>query len=74
MPPDLGYVRGICSSGKKSFFNRNGAKALVRALKAEGDKAVRAYRCDECDHWHAGHLPTAIRRGIQTEAEWRAAR
>lgn len=74
MRPSLGHVTGICSSGKKSFFNRAGAKALARTLKAEGDRAVRPYYCDECDHFHAGHLPTAIRLGVQTSAEWKAAR
>lgn len=74
MPPDRGFITGICSSGKKSFYNRKGARGLARTLKAEGDSAVRPYYCDECMHWHVGHLPTVIRRGVQTEAEWRAAR
>lgn len=74
MPPSRDYITGICSSRKKSFFNRRGARGLVRTLKAEGDRAVRAYYCEECDHWHVGHLPTAIRRGFQTESEWKAGR
>lgn len=69
MPPNLGFVRGICSSGKQSYFTRAGAKTLVRALKAEGDKGVRAYHCPECDHFHAGHLPDVVRRGDQTATE-----
>lgn len=69
MPANLGFVRGVCSSGKRAYFTRAGARTLVRVLKAEGDKGVRAYRCPECKHFHAGHLPVAVRQGDITAAE-----
>lgn len=67
--PAGGYVRGLCPTGKQSYFTRAGAKALVRKLKAEGDQGVRAYRCPECNHFHAGHMPDVVRRGEKTAAE-----
>ena len=67
--PPRGFIRGVCSTGKQSYFTRAGAKALVRAMKAEGDKGVRAYRCPECEHFHAGHMPDVVRRGKKTAGE-----
>lgn len=69
MPPNLGFIRGVCSTGKQAYFTRAGARTLVRALKAEGDKGVRAYRCPECNHFHAGHMPDVVRRGEKTAGE-----
>lgn len=65
----MGFVIGLCSSGKRSYFSRAGAKALVKRIKSEGDKGIRTYYCDECEHWHAGHLPDVVRRGDYTAAE-----
>lgn len=69
MPPALGFVTGICPSGKRAYFTRKGARVLVRVLKAEGDKGVRAYHCPQCDHFHAGHMPDAVRQGEITANE-----
>ena len=69
MPPNLGYIRGVCPTGKQAYFTRQGARALVRALKAEGDKGVRAYRCPQCGYFHAGHMPDVVRRGEKTAGE-----
>lgn len=69
MPPPMGFAVGICSSGKRSYFSRPGAKALVKRIKSEGDKGIRTYFCEECLHWHAGHLPDVVRRGEHTAGE-----
>jgi hypothetical protein len=42
---------------------KKGAKTLLRALRNAGDHGSRVYRCPECDRWHVGHLPAAIRDG-----------
>lgn len=73
-PPNLGYMTGICRTGKRSYFTMAGAKKAAKALRGRGEKAVHAYRCDHCQHCHIGHLPFAVRRGAQTAREWRAAR
>lgn len=63
MPPSHAFVTGVCRSGKKAFWTKAGARALVRVLRAEGDKGVRAYHCPDCDYFHVGHLPYVVRRG-----------
>lgn len=66
---NLGFVIGLCPTGKRSYVTRAGAKRLVRVLKAEGDKGVRPYWCEDCEHWHAGHLPDDVRTGRRSAAE-----
>lgn len=73
-PPDLGYVTGACSTGKRCYFTRAGARAAVRKMKSKGEKRLHAYLCDSCNHHHIGHQPYVVSRGIQTASEWRATR
>lgn len=68
-PPRMGFAKGLCSSGKRSYFTRDGAKDLVKRIKSEGDKAIRSYWCTECEHWHVGHIPAVVRRGEYTAGE-----
>lgn len=44
-------------------------RTLVKRIKSEGDKGIRSYYCDECEHWHVGHIPQAVRRGEYTAGE-----
>lgn len=67
--PELAYVTGVCATGRKAFWTRAGAKALVRVLKAEGKKGARAYFHDDCGYWHAGYMPNAVRQGLRTANE-----
>lgn len=66
---NLGLLCGRHPGDAGSYFSRAGAKALVKRIKSEGDKGIRTYYCDECEHWHAGHLPDVVRRGDYTAAE-----
>lgn len=65
------FVTGVCSSGKRGFPERRGAKEAARhvAKTAGGDKP-RAYLCDDCGYWHMGHLPDAVMRGEISAAGW----
>lgn len=74
MPPNLGYITGICSSGKRSYFSKAGARKAARELRKKGEKAIHAYLCDYCQHHHIGHIPFLVRRGAQTQREWKATR
>jgi hypothetical protein len=67
--PEMAYVTGVCATGRKAFWTRAGAKALVRVLKAEGQKGVRAYFHEDCGFHHAGYMPLSVRQGLRTASE-----
>lgn len=67
--PTLAYVTDACPTGRKAYWTRAGAKALVRVLKAEGKKGARAYFHEECGYFHAGYMPENVRRGLVTARE-----
>jgi hypothetical protein len=71
--PREDYVRGYpssrCSTGKWAWSTRRGAKVAAR-VKHPDDPRLRAYRCDECSHWHIGHIPPAVARGDMSAAQW----
>lgn len=73
-PPNLGYVTGICQTGKRSYFSRAGARNAAKALRRKGEKAIHAYLCDYCQHHHIGHIPFFVRRGAMSTREWKATR
>lgn len=59
-----------CSTGKRAWSTRKGAKTAMATYKRQGGDAMSPYRCDECDCWHMGHLPQAVKDGRITRAEY----
>lgn len=59
-------VHTDCSSGKRSHATRRGAKAHAYALRQDTGQHLRPYLCEECRHWHVGHLPAQVLRGRKT--------
>lgn len=56
------------SCGKLAYPTREAARHGIRR-HSQGDQ-MRPYRCDGCGLWHAGHLPTAVKRGHLTADEY----
>lgn len=63
------WVEG-CSSGKRGFIQRAGARDVARLAAKTGSPGLRPYLCDECGNWHIGHKPLDVRRGEITATEW----
>lgn len=64
------WIDGRCSSGKRGFVDRAGAKVAARHIAKSGSPGLRPYRCEECGYWHNGHKPEAVVRGEYTADEW----
>lgn len=64
------WVDGRCSSGKRGFMDRGGAKYAARWEAKTGTPGLRPYACDECGNWHIGHKPEPVKRGEVTAEEW----
>jgi hypothetical protein len=65
------WASDVCSTGKRSHFTRRGAKVAVKRLRALGGQSLGCYRCDACGHWHVGHRPKVVTRGVITKEQWR---
>jgi hypothetical protein len=59
-------ARGSCPTGKVQFASRKQARrgAKYRSI------SLSAYRCEDCDWWHLGHLPQRVRNGEVDKAAW----
>jgi hypothetical protein len=53
---------GTCPSGKIVYYSRKQAREHSRRISNQTGK-MRPYQCPECDNWHIGHLPRAVRQG-----------
>lgn len=53
----------VCSSGKVGYPTRAGGKAAARRGQRQGGDLLDTYLCTECDTFHNGHLPKAVREG-----------
>lgn len=60
-----GASKSTCPSGKWGWLPeyKAGAKTLLKALKHQGDRGSRVYRCGACDRWHVGRQPRAVAEG-----------
>lgn len=56
-----------CTCGKRSYPNR---KAARTARKQTGGGRMSIYRCHHSGHWHIGHTPYAINRGITSRHDY----
>jgi len=63
-------IRGVsawghnsCSSGKRAWQTRRDAKTAASMAGRNGMPGMSAYCCAECDLFHIGHLPAAVRTG-----------
>jgi len=66
------WVTG-CVSGKRMYASKSVARRARRSLKrAGGDRAsgLSEYLCDACNHFHVGHLPPHVRRGIGARGDF----
>lgn len=53
---------GTCpATGKIKHPNRKSARAVRKKHPEWG--AMSIYACNECQHYHLGHLPLSVRRG-----------
>lgn len=67
--PATHWTEKGCPTGKRSYDSRNAAKrAKSRNARMLGDR-LSEYWCDQCDSWHLGHLPAAVRRGEISRSE-----
>lgn len=60
--------------GKRTWVERKEAKRVTRTMRYGGENAarLREYRCDVTGHWHIGHLPPDVVRGVISMAEAKA--
>lgn len=57
---------GICTAtGKRMYLDRKTAVKIGRLHHEH----LSAYRCDDCGHWHLGHLAQDILRGRETRTD-----
>lgn len=69
MSGEVNFWHG-CGTGKRMYASRKEAKKArgqIRHKKAtvgRDAQGLSAYRCDLCRHWHLGHLPYHVRRGL----------
>lgn len=64
------WVTDQCSTGKRGYPERAGAKEVAKFMSKTGNPGTHVYRCAECRNWHVGHLPSAVRRGEVSAQEW----
>ena len=57
------WFYAACSSGKRAFVARAGAKHAARQVAKSGSPGNRPYQCPECGHWHIGHKPAGVMAG-----------
>lgn len=62
------WVSSPCSTGKRGYLDRDDAKKVTRAMAKSGKPGTRPYLCSECQHWHTGNIPVAVRRGEEWES------
>lgn len=49
------------TTGKLSYYALKDAKLAIRRMRtSRGRSLLRAYRCDDCNHFHIGHKPGRI--------------
>lgn len=60
----------IASCDKRGHRTRASAKEHARKLRKAGRKGVRPYLCEACGHFHVGHIPTVVRKGVMSDAAW----
>lgn len=55
-----------CVCGKRAYASRKAARAARRLHNGHGEtrNGMHAYRCQASGHWHLGHRPTVLSRGI----------
>jgi hypothetical protein len=51
------------ATGKAAFDTRDAARGRIRASSLDGTGLV-VYRCAAGDHWHIGHAPPQVVRGV----------
>jgi hypothetical protein len=64
------WATNDCSTGKRTWPTRKGAKTAMATYKRQGADAMSPYQCDECELWHIGHLPKAVKDGLMTRGEY----
>lgn len=60
-----------CPTGKRGYAIKGDARKVASAMRREGAK-VRAYPCDQCEEFHVGHMPKAVRDGEVSAEEFYA--
>jgi hypothetical protein len=50
-------------TGKAAFDSRDAARARIRASSLDS-RGLTVYRCALGDHWHIGHVPPHVARGV----------
>ncbi len=64
------WATNSCSTGKRSWVSRADAKGAANRAARGGFDKLRPYLCEECDCWHLGHLPRAVRSGAVGRTEF----
>lgn len=58
-----------CSTGKRAFSSRKGARDQNLRQIHNGLDRLSAYKCAECHQWHLGHLPRDVKSGKMPRSE-----
>lgn len=64
-----GYIGTCPESGKRQFTSRRTAAATAKQIRG---RHMSAYRCDECEFWHLGHLPANVVHGFADRRAYEA--
>lgn len=49
-------VEVICPSGKQTYMMKSEARHIALQMNRKNlGRAMKAYRCDWCEHFHVGH-------------------
>lgn len=64
------WATSRCSTGKRGWPTRRGAKDANRLYKRQGADLMSPYFHEECQTWHIGHLPAVVKAGIVSREEY----
>ena len=65
------WVTNDCSSGKRAYVSRADARQVAGSRRRRGVARLSVYQCEECEHFHIGHLPIPVVRGeVAREDIW----
>lgn len=69
-PPMPEPSRDVCLSGKKSFWTRKAAKEFANKSRRRGGDRLQTYECTDCEFYHNGHPPAAVKYGVMSADEF----
>lgn len=61
----LDYLAHCAATGKRMYADRRTASKIARLHHEH----MSVYRCEDCQHYHVGHLPPDIIRGTGTRTD-----